>query len=106
MLIFGAGAGGEGIFYNPLVIMVSVFAVSFIFIKFCGWAKNNKLSGGVKKTVFILTGLGAIGFNIMYSMGNSQITELGDWSMATYSLVAALIWVFIFAYALMTETAE
>lgn len=104
--IFGSGAGGEGLFNNSLVIMVSVFLVVYVFIKFCSWAKKNKLSGSIKKVVFILTGFGVIGFNIMYSLGNTGVTEHGDWSMATYAVVASLIWAFIFAYALMTEKAE
>ena len=106
MAIFGAAAGGGGIFANPVVVMACVFLATYVFVKFCSWAKGNKLSGSVKTMVFVLTGLGAVGFNIMYMLGNTNIKEFGDWSMATYSVLAALVWVFIFAYALMTQKAE
>lgn len=106
LAIFGSGAGGEGFFNNPLVVILAVLIFTYIFVKFCGWAKKNKLPGGVKKLVFILTGVGVVAFNILYSMGNSAITKTGDWGMATTALIAALVWVFIFAYALMTEKSE
>lgn len=100
----GHSAGGEGIFYNPVVLLVCVLAITYLFIKFCSWAKNFQLSGSLKKWVFILTGLGAIVFNVLYSMGNKQITASGDWSGATIAVVASLAWVLVFAFVIMAET--
>ncbi len=104
--VFGSAAAGGGIYSNPLVILLGVLLITYIFIKFCSWAKGNKLSGGIKKIIFLLTGLGMIAFNVLYSMGNAAIDNLNDWNMATYALIGSVIWVFIFAYALMTEKAE
>ncbi|MEN6390598.1 MAG: hypothetical protein ABFD04_09270 [Syntrophomonas sp.] len=96
-------AGPLGLLNNPVVQLLIVALAIFIFIKYCGWAKGFTLSSGFKKIIFILTGVGLVGFNIFYSMGNSAIAEKG-WSMATYACVASLVWVFIFAFALMAET--
>lgn len=106
MLAFGSGAAasGGGIFSNPLILFLGVLLSIYIFLKFCGWAKKFELSGGFKKTIFILTAVGLIGFNVLYSMGNAAI-EAGDgWGTATVALLAALIWAFVFAFALMAET--
>jgi hypothetical protein len=105
LAIFGSAAsGGGGLFNNSLVIFLTILLSIFIFLKFCTWAKKFQLSGGAKKLVFILTGVGLVVFNIMYSKGNAAIASAGDWSGATTALVASLIWVFVFAFALMAET--
>ncbi|MGI6453399.1 MAG: hypothetical protein ACOX0E_08060 [Syntrophomonadaceae bacterium] len=101
--IFGATGIVEGIFSNPLAGLLVILLSIWIFFKYCKWARKFQLSGGVKKIVFILTGLGLLGFNILYYYGNSMVLE-GDWTHATLALVAALIWVFVFAFALMAET--
>ncbi|MDR1160244.1 MAG: hypothetical protein LBK69_06430 [Syntrophomonadaceae bacterium] len=106
MAIFGSASGGEGIFHSPLVVMLSVLIFTYFFVKFCSWAKKNTLSAGVKKAIFILTIVGLVGINVFYYIGNSAISQGKGWSLATYALVGALIWVFIFAYALMTEKRE
>lgn len=92
------------ILHNPLVTFLMVVLGIFIFLKFCSWAKKFQLSAGVKKIIYILTGVGLIGFNVYYSMGNKAILATGDWSVATNALLASLVWVFIFAFALMAET--
>lgn len=104
MAIFGSHMIGHGIWVNPLVVLAIVAVAIYIFLKFCSWAKGQHLSAGAKKGIFILTGLGLVVFNVLYSMGNSQIHAGGDWSGASTALAASLLWVFIFAYALMTET--
>ena len=104
LAMFASAAGGEGLFYNPAVLIITVLLATYIFMKFCGWAKNFQLSGQLKKWVYILTGVGVIGFNIMYSMGNSAITTSGDWGFATIALVVSLAWVFVFSFVLMAET--
>ena len=100
----GGGHGGTGLFYNPIVLILMVLVAIYIFVKFCSWAKSFQLSGKVKKWMFILTGVGVIGFNLLYSQGNAQILTSGDWSGATTALLAALAWVVIFAFVLMAET--
>jgi hypothetical protein len=40
----------------------------------------------------------------MYSRGNAMVTATNDWNMATTALIAAFVWVFIFAFALMAKT--
>ncbi|SHG87847.1 hypothetical protein SAMN02745221_01181 [Thermosyntropha lipolytica DSM 11003] len=105
-MVFGAGAahaGSGGIFSHPVVAILVVILSIIIFVKFCGWAKNFSLSKGVKKAVYILTGVGLIVFNYLYSMGNKAYAE-GDLSRATLALVVSLVWVFIFAFVLMAET--
>lgn len=106
LAIFGSAAatGSAGLLHNPLVMFLMVVLGIFIFLKFCGWAKKFQLAAGVKKIIYILTGVGLIGFNIYYSMGNKAILAGGDWSVATNALLASLIWVFIFAFALMAQT--
>lgn len=89
---------------NPLVTFLSVILGIFIFLKFCSWAKRFQLTAGVKKIIYILTGVGLIGFNVYYSMGNKAIIASGDYSVATNALLVSLVWVFIFAFALMAET--
>ena len=54
--------------------------------------------------VFILTGIGVIFFNVLYSQGNSKIIATGDWSGATTALLASLVWVIFFSFVLMAET--
>ncbi|MGE5391943.1 MAG: hypothetical protein ACM3PE_12865 [Deltaproteobacteria bacterium] len=95
-----------GLLGNDFVTFLIVLAAVFIFIKFCGWAKKVQLSAGFKKVIFILTGVGLVVFNVMYSMGNKafKASEGMDISMATIALGSAMVWVFIFAFALMAET--
>ncbi len=100
MAIFGS-ADVTGI--QSLFAFVGVILAIFIFIKFCTWAKSFELAPGVKKAIFILTGVGLVIFNILYSMGN-KLAAQGDWNMATIALVGSLVWVLIFAFTLMAET--
>ncbi|MDD2619560.1 MAG: hypothetical protein PHC92_02665 [Syntrophomonadaceae bacterium] len=104
MAIFGAHSIGHGIWVNPFLVIGIIVVAIYVFLKFCSWAKGQQLSGGAKKGIFLLTALGLVVFNVLYSMGNSQISAGGDWSGATTALAGSLLWVFIFAYALMTET--
>ncbi|MDD2511412.1 MAG: hypothetical protein PHP26_02205 [Syntrophomonas sp.] len=104
LAIFGSAGAGHGIWANPLVVLAIVAASIYIFLKFCSWAKNQQLSAGAKKMVFIITGLGLVVFNVLYVRGNTMVHESGDWSGATTALLASLVWVFIFAYALMADT--
>ncbi|NLN87727.1 MAG: hypothetical protein GX133_09075 [Syntrophomonadaceae bacterium] len=104
LAIFASGAGGEGLFYNPVVLLLSVLVAICIFVKFCGWAKGFQLSGSLKKWVFILTGVGLVFFNVLYSMGNKQILASGDWSGATIAVLASLAWILVFSFVLMAET--
>ncbi|PKM78682.1 MAG: hypothetical protein CVU90_01405 [Firmicutes bacterium HGW-Firmicutes-15] len=101
-----AAAEGEqtGLFHNPLVLILMVLIAIYVFVKFCSWAKTFQLSGQLKKWMFILTGIGVVFFNILYSQGNSQIIESGNWGGATTALLASLAWVFVFAFVLMAET--
>ncbi len=106
LAIFGSAAaeGGGSIFHNPLFVLLLVLVATYVFIKFCSWAKKFQLSGKLKKWVFIFTGIGLLVFNVLYSKGNAMIEANGDWSGATVALLGSLIWVFIFAFALMAET--
>mgnify|MGYP000894724084 CR=1 FL=1 len=105
LAVFGAsGASAPGIWGNPLFTFLMVLLAIFIFIKFCGWAKKFQLSGGFKKVVFILTGVGLVVFNVMYSIGNKQLASSGDITGALTAFMVSMIWAFIFAFALMAET--
>jgi len=105
LAVFGSsGASAPGIWGNPLFTFLMVLLGIFIFLKFCGWAKKFQLSGGFKKIIFILTGVGLVVFNVMYSIGNKQLAHSGDVNGALVAFLASMIWVFIFAFALMAET--
>jgi len=106
LAIFGSAAaeGGGSIFHNPLFVLLLVLVATYVFIKFCSWAKNFQLSGKLKKWIFIFTGIGLLVFNVLYSKGNAMVETSGDWSGATIAVLGSLIWVFIFAFALMAET--
>jgi hypothetical protein len=107
LAIFASAAAEHaetGIFYNPIVLFVMVVVAIYIFFKFCTWAKKFQISGKVKKWMFILTGIGVIFFNVLYSQGNAKILASGDWSGATTALLASLAWVVVFAFVLMAET--
>ena len=106
LAIFGSAAaeGGGSIFHNPLFVLLLVLVATYVFIKFCSWAKNFQLSGKLKKWIFIFTGIGLLVFNVLYSRGNAMVEASGDWSGATIAVLGSLIWVFIFAFALMAET--
>lgn len=100
----GGHAAKEGLFNNSLVVFLTVVIATYIFFKFCSWARKFQLSGSVKKWTFILTGVGVIFFNVLYSQGNSAITATGNWGGATIAVLAALAWVVVFAFVLMAET--
>lgn len=85
-----------------LIYVGAILLAVYVFIKFCGWAKGFQLSGKVKKTIFLLTGVGLVVFNVLYAMGNVAI-QTGDWSGAFIAVAAAMAWVFVFAFALMAE---
>ncbi|MGI6435162.1 MAG: hypothetical protein ACOX0F_07370 [Syntrophomonadaceae bacterium] len=105
MFLFGSAAAASGGIYNsPLFTLLVIGLTVFIFLKFCGWAKKQMLSAGAKKGIFILTAVGLVAFNVMYSMGNKAFENSGDLNMATIAVVSALLWVFVFSYALMSET--
>ena len=104
LAIFGSAEHSANLYHNPLLIILGVVLATFIFLKFCSWAKKFQLSAGLKKWVFIFTGIGLVVFNVLYSMGNKAVAESNDWGMASIALVSSLIWVFIFAFVLMAET--
>jgi len=106
LAIFGSASaeGGGGLFHNPLFVLMLVLVGTYVFLKFCSWAKKFQLSGQLKKWLFILTGLGLVVFNFLYAKGNTLVESSGDWSFATIALLGSLVWVFIFAFALMAET--
>lgn len=106
MLSIFASTGNEqsGLFYNPVVLILMVLVAVYLFLKLCTWAKKFQLSRQVKKLVYILTGLGVVGFNILYTMGNTQVHSNGNWNEATTALLASLVWVLVFAFVLMAET--
>jgi hypothetical protein len=105
LAIFGShAASAPGIWGNPLFTFLMVILGIFIFLKFCGWAKKFSLSAGFKKAIFILTGVGLVVFNVMYSMGNKAFAQSGDLNGALIAFLASMAWVFIFAFALMAET--
>jgi hypothetical protein len=106
LAIFASAAAESepGLFNNGWVLIIMVLLAVYLFVKFCSWAKKFQLSGALKKWVFIITGIGIVFFNILYSQGNTKIAENGDWSGATTALVASLVWVFFFAFVLMAET--
>ena len=104
LIIFASSSVGGGLATNPVFGIVCVLLATYIFLKFCSWAKGHQISGSVKKLIFILTGLGLVVFNLAYAKGNALITASGDWNGATVALGTSLLWVFIFAFALMSDS--
>ncbi len=104
MLLFGSAAAAGGFHNNSLFALVVIGLMIYVFLKFCGWAKKQEMSAGTKKGIFLLTAVGLVAFNLMYSMGNKAFTASGSLNMATVAVVSAMLWVFIFSYALMSET--
>lgn len=104
LAIFGTASTEGGLYHNPLFVLALVVLSTWVFLKYCSWAKNFQLSGQLKKWLFILTGVGLVVFNYLYSKGNAIITGGGDWGFASIALISSLVWVFIFAFALMSET--
>ena len=108
MLAIFASAAAEhaetGLFHNGWVLIITVLLASYLFLKFCSWAKKFQLPGSIKKWVFIITGIGVVFFNVLYSQGNKEIAATGDWAGATTALLASLAWVIFFAFVLMAET--
>lgn len=102
--MFGSAVANGGFLHGPLFTILVIVLTVFIFLKFCGWAKKQEMSAGAKKGIFILTAVGLVVFNVMYSIGNKAFTTSGDLNMATIAVVSAFLWVFIFSYALMSET--
>lgn len=108
MLATFASAAAEttetGLFHNGWVLIIMVLLASYIFLKFCSWAKKFQLPGSLKKWVFIITGIGVVFFNMLYSRGNAEIGATGNWGGATLALLASLAWVLFFAFVLMAQT--
>lgn len=105
MLLLGNTVAG-GWMNNSLLNMAVVFAVIYAFIKYCGWAKKFSLSRGVKKAVFLLTII-AVGYlNYQYFNANEIITATGNWTWATAVVLMSLLWVLVFAFALVAQTKE
>ncbi len=103
--IIGAAAGDGGSLYsNPLVQIGLVLVTTYIFLKFCSFAKKQQLAKGAKKIVYIITGLGLVGLNVLYGQGNAAVIATGDWTLASIALLSSFALVFIFAFALMAET--
>ncbi|MDD3895219.1 MAG: hypothetical protein PHU36_09415 [Syntrophomonadaceae bacterium] len=103
LAVFGSGEAQS--LTTNLIYIGGILLAIYIFIKFCGWAKGFKLSGSVKKVIFILTGVALVVCNVLYSMGNTGVKE-GDWSGAFTALAVAMAWVFVFAFALMAENKQ
>ncbi len=104
MAIFGSGASLP--WYENVGEVIFVFFCAFVFLKFCGWAKNLSLTAGVKKAIFLLTVLGLGVFNYLYMQGNSAVTAGEGYTMATIAMVSAFVWIFVFAVALMADTKQ
>lgn len=105
MIAFGSGAAaGTGLMSNGLVQILFVILAIVVFLKYCGWAKKFQLSAGFKKMIFLLTGVGLIAFNLLYSMGNKAIEHNHDWNLASIALAVSLVWALVFAFTLMAET--
>ncbi len=101
LAVFGS-AEPQSLATNLIYIAAIILSV-YIFIKFCGWAKGFQLSGSAKKAIFILTGLGLVVFNVLYAIGNLGVKD-GNWNGAFIALAVSIVWVFIFAFALMSES--
>ncbi|MGE5404989.1 MAG: hypothetical protein ACM3PP_08615 [Candidatus Saccharibacteria bacterium] len=98
---------------NPAVAAIlkvlMVFVAIYVFLKFCGFAKQFTWPKKLKQFVYLLTTLGVIGFNWMFSAategtGAEATIKHGADGLMTIAVVSALACVFLFSFALMTET--
>lgn len=102
LAVFGSAAEAPQSLTTNLIYIGAILLAIYVFIKFCGWAKNFHLSGKVKKAIFILTGVALVVCNLLYAQGNAGILT-GDWSGAFIALAVAMACVLVFAFALMAE---
>ncbi|MGE5416297.1 MAG: hypothetical protein ACM3UZ_05990 [Acidobacteriota bacterium] len=89
--------------------VLMVFAAIFVFLKFCGFAKQFTWPKRLKQFVYLLTTLGVVGFNWMFSSatvgsGAEATIKHGADNLMTIAVLSALACVFLFSFALMTET--
>lgn len=94
---------------SALVQLVIIALGIFAFVKFCSFAKKFSLPGKVKLSTYILTGLGLLIMNYMFSAaktGQGAATVMSNPALMYISLAVSLLIVFIFSFALMAETKE
>lgn len=94
---------------NPIVQIVIVIFSIWLFLKFCALCKKVSLPGGLKKWIIIITSAGIVYFNWMFSKateGMGPSTAVTDPRFMTITMVAALVAVLLFSFALIAETKE
>lgn len=92
---------------KAIIEIVVVIAAIWVFLKFCAFSRRFSLPGKVKTFIYILTGLGTVFFNYLYSkakVGMGLETALKDEKTMITALVISLAMVFLFSFALMSET--
>lgn len=100
----------EQLFNNAIVQLVAVFIAIWVFLKFCSFSKNFALPAGVKKWIYIITGLLVVGLNWAFSAAIKLNEEgekvIGDPQMMLIAVVGAFVMVLVFSFALMSENKD
>lgn len=90
-------------------MLVGVALLIWLFLKFCDLAKKSAMSAKVKKWIYILTGLGLIGFNYMFSQAFTKTpTDEIIYFEPKMQLALGVSFVFclILTWAIVSETKE
>ena len=96
-----------GILDNAIFQLILVIIGIWAFWKFCTFAKKFSLPGKVKLATYILTGLGVVFFNWLFSsakQGMGGQVVLTNPKLMAIAIIASLFMVLIFSFALMAET--
>ena len=96
-----------GILDNAIVQLVLVIVSVWAFWKFCTFAKKFSLPGKVKLTAYIITGLGVVFMNWLFSSAKQGLgaqVVLTNPKLMTITVFASIFMALIFSFALMAET--
>lgn len=99
----------ENLLDNAIVQLLIVFAAIWVFLKFCSFSKNFALPGGVKKWIYIITGISVVALNWAFSSateGMGAETAIANEPNMLMALAAAFVMLLIFSFALMSEDKE
>ncbi|MGI6514267.1 MAG: hypothetical protein GX052_00085 [Syntrophomonadaceae bacterium] len=92
---------------NTIVQLVVVIVGIWAFWKFCTFAKKFSLPGKVKLVTYIITGLGVVFLNWLFSsakQGMGAQVVLTNPKLMAVTIIASLFMVLLFSFALMAET--
>ncbi|NLW44327.1 MAG: hypothetical protein GXY92_03990 [Syntrophomonadaceae bacterium] len=96
-----------GILDNAIFQLILVIIGIWAFWKFCTFAKKFSLPGKVKLATYIITGIGVVFFNWLFSsakQGMGAQVVLTNPKLMAIAIITSLCMVLLFSFALMAET--